>query len=279
MTAAAAGHGDLAISNAIGGIAAQTAFLVVADVAYRRANLEHAAASLPNMISASLLILLLALVAAAHVLPEVAVVGVHPATPVLFAVYMLGVGVAAKAHREPSWRPHATRDTVDETGEPRAPEESSGRLAVGLLVLGLVVGVAGWAIAESAILIAKETGVREGLIGAFLTSIITSSPELVTTLAASDAARLRSRSAAFSAATASTCCSPASPTSPTGTARSTTPSCRSRSSLSWLSIVMTAIVLVGLLNRERHGPGNIGFESVALLSVYIGGAITMAWAF
>ena len=37
---------DLAMSNAVGGIAVQTLFLAIADVAYRRANLEHAAASL-----------------------------------------------------------------------------------------------------------------------------------------------------------------------------------------------------------------------------------------
>ncbi|MFO8149739.1 MAG: hypothetical protein R6T93_05560, partial [Trueperaceae bacterium] len=40
VTAAWQGHPSLAISNAIGGIAIQTAFLAVADVTYRRANLE-----------------------------------------------------------------------------------------------------------------------------------------------------------------------------------------------------------------------------------------------
>ena len=48
---AAAGRADLAVGNAVGGIAAQTAFLVFADLAFRRANLEHAAASVPNMIN------------------------------------------------------------------------------------------------------------------------------------------------------------------------------------------------------------------------------------
>lgn len=48
VTAAANGHAELAISNAVGGIAAQTAFLAVADMAYRKINLEHAAASATN---------------------------------------------------------------------------------------------------------------------------------------------------------------------------------------------------------------------------------------
>ncbi|MDJ0594293.1 MAG: hypothetical protein QNJ72_30680 [Pleurocapsa sp. MO_226.B13] len=45
VTAAAGGHAELAVSNAIGGIAAQTAFLAIADIFYKKANLEHAAAS------------------------------------------------------------------------------------------------------------------------------------------------------------------------------------------------------------------------------------------
>ena len=45
VTAAVNALPSLAISNAIGGIAAQTVFLAVADITYRPANLEHAAAS------------------------------------------------------------------------------------------------------------------------------------------------------------------------------------------------------------------------------------------
>ena len=45
ITAAHAGHASLAVSNSLGGIAAQTAFLAVADMAYRRANLGKSTAS------------------------------------------------------------------------------------------------------------------------------------------------------------------------------------------------------------------------------------------
>ncbi len=43
------GYAELAFSNALGGIAAQTCFLAVADITYRHVNLEHAAASLANI--------------------------------------------------------------------------------------------------------------------------------------------------------------------------------------------------------------------------------------
>lgn len=56
MTAAYEGYPKLAVSNTIGGIAAQTAFLAIADIDYRKANLEHAAASIANMMQGTLLV-------------------------------------------------------------------------------------------------------------------------------------------------------------------------------------------------------------------------------
>jgi cation:H+ antiporter len=61
VATAAQGHPEFAVSNAVGGIAAQTAFLAIADILYRRANLEHAAASLTNLTQSGTLILLLSI--------------------------------------------------------------------------------------------------------------------------------------------------------------------------------------------------------------------------
>ena len=58
------GYAELSVSNAIGGIAAQTMFLAIADMAYSRANLEHAAASVENLVQAALLMTLLAILLA-----------------------------------------------------------------------------------------------------------------------------------------------------------------------------------------------------------------------
>ena len=38
-----------------------------------------------------------------------------------------------------------------------------------------------------------------------------------------------------------------------------------------LTILMTGILLLGLLQREKYGFANIGFESVLILLLYIGG--------
>ena len=88
VTAAYRGHPELAVSNALGGIAVQTFFLAIADMVYRRANLEHAAASAPNMMQNGLLIGLLALLLLAPTLPDVTVWNIHPITPILLGFYI-----------------------------------------------------------------------------------------------------------------------------------------------------------------------------------------------
>ncbi len=55
VTTAAAISAELAVGNALGGLTAQTAFIAVADLAYRRANLEHAAASITGLAQGVLL--------------------------------------------------------------------------------------------------------------------------------------------------------------------------------------------------------------------------------
>lgn len=101
VTAALDGLPTLALSNAIGGIAVQTAFLAVADVTYRRANLEHAAASVPNMMQAALLIVLLAMMLAIMTLPPVTVAGVHPLSPALLLVYGFGMRMVYQSRERP----------------------------------------------------------------------------------------------------------------------------------------------------------------------------------
>ncbi|MEQ8919231.1 MAG: sodium:calcium antiporter, partial [Roseovarius sp.] len=50
--------------------------------------------------------------------------------------------------------------------------------------------------------------------------------------------------------------------------------------LFWLIVgqAMTAILLLGLIVRERQGPGGIGWESVLMLSIYGGAVGFQAWS-
>ena len=45
--------------------------------------------------------------------------------------------------------------------------------------------------------------------------------------------------------------------------------------LTVLSILLNSILLLGMLFRQRRGPGNIGFESMLMLLLYVGGFIVL----
>ncbi|WFE33161.1 hypothetical protein [Micromonospora sp. WMMD975] len=70
---------EFALANPIGGIAVQTVWLAIADLLYRRSNIEHAAASLENVLQAVVLVALLCLPVVAYATPELTVFWVHPA--------------------------------------------------------------------------------------------------------------------------------------------------------------------------------------------------------
>ncbi|WPL16465.1 hypothetical protein Thiowin_01419 [Thiorhodovibrio winogradskyi] len=44
-----------------------------------------------------------------------------------------------------------------------------------------------------------------------------------------------------------------------------------------LAILLTATLLLGLIQRQRHGLANIGFESVAVLGFYLIGLAVLVW--
>jgi cation:H+ antiporter len=143
ITAALQGHAALAISNAIGGIAIQTVFLAVADVVHKKANLEHAAASITNAIQTTILVSLLALVLLGLNSPDVTLAHVHPMTPVLFAAAGGGFWLVYRSSTEPMWLPRKTADTVLDVPEQANVEASLGKLLAGFAIAAGVVD-RGW---------------------------------------------------------------------------------------------------------------------------------------
>lgn len=278
VTAAAEGHAPLAISNAVGGIAVQTFFIGVADFAYRRANLEHAAADATNLLNGTLLIVLLSLPLIAFLTPEFSVFGVHPCTPLLLAAYLFGVRIVEKHRREPMWGPTETVDTaLDVPDEEQTSGRTRTRLVAGFVVLAIFVGLAGWATVRSATVIVERTPLSQGVVGAVMTSVSTSLPELVTTLAAV-------RRGALSLAVGGIL---GGNTFDTLFAAFADVAYRDGSiyhameqgqAFSFvLTIAMTAVLLLGLLRRERRGFANIGFESPIVMLLYLAGTALLVF--
>ncbi|NGZ03230.1 MAG: cation transporter [Nitrospira sp. WS238] len=269
VTTAYSGHAEFAISHAIGGIGIQTTFLAVADMTYRRANLEHAAASPANLMSGVLLIALLSLILLAAAGPDMTWFGIHPMTVVLLLAYGFGVRLIHQSHVKPLWIPKGTKETRPDL--PAEPKRHFGLLPLWLsfIALAATVGVSGWIIARAAVSIVEHTGVSETLVGGLVTTFSTSLPELVTVLAAVHRGALTLAVGgiiggnAFDTllvALSDIAYRPGSVYHAAG---------ENQFVLIGLGVLLTAVLLLGLLRREEHGIANIGFESVLILVVYV----------
>ncbi|SOE17145.1 cation:H+ antiporter [Hoeflea halophila] len=268
LTSALDGRASLAFSNGIGGIAAQTAFLAVADMIYRRANLEHAAADLANVFQAGLLLLLLTVPLMAFTAPEIAVWGIHPASIALFIIYVLGMRATARLREEPMWHPVTTPDTrADRPEDDREAEKSAYSLVLPFLALLVLMALAGWSVARIAAEISDRLELSDTVVGATMTAVLTSLPELVTTLVAVRRGALQL--AVGGIIGGNTFDTLFLTLSDIGYRDGSLYHAITADDLFWLTVamLMTAILSLGLIYRERRG---IGWESTGLLVVYIG---------
>jgi cation:H+ antiporter len=283
VVAAIDGRPQMALSNAIGGIAAQTAFLALADIAYRKANLEHAAASVPNMMQATVLIIILSMVLMAMAAPGVSFWAIHPITPAMFLVYLFGMSMVRRAAEEPMWLPRQTdRTETDEADEDETPTSADWGMWSRFAISAVVVMVAGFAITRAVEAMSDDTEwMHESIAGALFTAVATSLPELVTSIAA---VRRGALTLAVGGIIGGNCfdtlfAAAADIAYRDGSlfhAAATADGGFRELVLIAVSITMTAVLLLGLLRRQKDGPGGIGFESITVLALYAGALVLVA---
>ncbi len=278
LTSALSGNASLAFSNGIGGIAAQTAFLAIADMLYRRANLEHAAAELANMFQCGILLLLLSVPFVAYSAPSVTIFAIHPASILLVVIYAIGVIATARLRKQPMWEPVDTSDTRPDTPEDEDDRSQPARgLILQFVLLMLIMGSAGWCIAQLAQVLITRYELSSSMVGALMTAVVTSFPELVTTLAAVRRGALQL--AVGGIIGGNTFDILFLTLSDIGFRDGSVYHAIGRDDLLWLGVaaMMTAVLLLGLLYRERRGPGRIGAESATMLAIYAGGIAVQAF--
>lgn len=266
LSAALDSRPDLAMSNVMGSMAVNLAFLGVADIVYRKANLEHAAASPTNLMLAGLLIVLLTLPLLAISAPTFTLWIVHPVTPVIVVAYLFGLHLVRRTEARPMWFPRQTHQTVAD--EPQTQSGGSRMVWLGFIGMAAVTGVAGWVLMEAAKGIADHTGLSETLVGGLFTALATSTPELVTTIAA---IRIGALTLAVSNIFGTNCfnmlvVAAADVAYPHGSIYHDMAPVQ----MTWglVGILMTGILLLGMVRRETYGIGRIGFESALILVVY-----------
>ena len=271
VTTAWNGYAGLAIGNALGGLTAQTAFLAIADLVYRRSNLEHAASSATGLSQATLLVTMLTLPLLAAHGPDVTLWSVHPATVLLFVVYGFGLRQLQHVEASPMWRAVDTELTADEDEQAEAKaddDRSDGRLWTEFGVCATAIAAAGFAIGETSIGLVGATGLSETAVGGVFTAVANSLPELVTAIAAvrMGAVNLAIGDIIGGNAFEVLFLAAADVAYRDGSIYATFTDANSFTAA--LVILMVGVLLLGMLGRQRRSVGGIGWESATVLGLY-----------
>lgn len=269
---------DIAISNAIGGIAAQTTFLVLADIVYRNANLEHAAASAQNLFQAVLLVLLLAIALVASTGPGYTLLQIDIFSFLLVLSYGFGIMLISTARNNTMWQPQKTELTNEEPTDTNVEDNVKlPALILQFMLLATVVAAAGWFTSHAAINISQQSGLSQTLVGTLFTSVSTSIPELVIALTAV-------RNGAVNLAVGNIIGGNTFDVlflvaSDVAYRKGSIYQVMNQQHQFWLALnlVLIAILLLGMLKREKHGAANIGFEGVAVLLCYLSSVVLLVW--
>ena len=279
VVAAFADHPELAISNAIGGIAAQTVFLSIADISYKRGNLEHAAASFANLMYGVLLIGLLSIVLIGISGPAVSIFHLHPLSILIIIIYLAGSKLVSSAKDKPMWRPRVTIETVkDIPDQNHIKNLSLKKIVTKFIILAIIVAASGYAVAKSGITIAEQTGLSESFVGTLFTAVATSLPELIVSIAAVkrnaltlavgniiggntfDVLFIAFADIAYSKGSILHAIT------------------ENQFFIVALTMLMISALILGLLHREQEGIGKIGWESFLIIVLYLAGNAFLLFA-
>lgn len=200
--------------------------------------------------------------------------GIHPATPLIVAAYVFGLRMISRTQEEPMWGPTQTSETQSEEEQDSEDSSTAGLSLSGLwlrfALFGLVIGVAGWVVARTGINIAEQTGLTATFVGGVPTAVVTSLPELVTSVAAVRRGALTLAVGGIIGGNAFDTIFIAFSDIAYREGSIYHAISERQVYLISLTILLTGLLLMGLLRREKHGVANIGFESFLVLVLYVG---------
>lgn len=275
VTAALEGYSQLAFSNAVGGIAAQTVFLAVADIFYKRANLEHASVSVLNLLQGVLLISMMGFIILVMTMPSYTFFQIHPASFLLLIIYLFGTRLVSHAKDKPTWEPSETDETVEDKPAEDYQSLKLWPLLLKFIALAAVVGFAGYFIAQTGIVIAQKSGLSESFVGALFTSVATSLPELVVSISAVRQGALTLAVSNIIGGNTFDILFLAFSDMAFRQGSLYHHVANQQLFILALSILLTSILLLGLLYRQKYGFARVGWESALMLLVFVAGYVIL----
>jgi cation:H+ antiporter len=213
-----------------------------------------------------------ALVAAGTYVSEAAFLGVGIASWLLVLTYAVAIRLLVNSHVDEAWRP---TDDQREKNDTKQDSRSLGKLIALTSVAGLAILVAGFLLARTGEALAEQTGLGASFFGAVILGFATSTPEISTVL---EAVKLKRYTMAISDVLGTNLFNvlivfvvdamyrggpvlvEAGPFAATA---------------ALLALVLTAIYLVGMLERRDRAVLRMGYDTVAVLLVYIAGLFAL----
>jgi len=183
LSAAGLGAPHLALNNVLGSAAFNIFLLAVADAVLGRNALTAVVASPATLLQGVLGVLLLATVAAAATTGDTPLLGAGLWSTLIFALCLGSLWIASTYETRATWivaAPAIQQQATEQQEGQGGNSTSLPRALVGLLLLGLLILISGFMLAQLGDLIARRTGLGGSLVGVALLAVATSLPEFST---------------------------------------------------------------------------------------------------
>lgn len=269
------GNAALSVNNLLGGFTMQVTVLALADAAIRRGALTFAVPDPIALLQGVLGILLISLTVIGIASGDIGFAGAGVWTWAIAAVFVFSLRIVARAEGRPSWQVIGEPPSPKIGQEDPADTEGVLRLALSTLAVAVVILGAGYVLSMTGERLAERSGLGDSFFGAVFTAVSTSLPEISTVLAA---VRLGRYVMAVSDIFGTNLFDIgvifiADLLYPGGPILNQPGPFAIIAGL--LGIVVTAIYLVGLIERRDRDVAGIGIDSFVVLAAYIGGVAVL----
>lgn len=275
-TATLQGTPILSVNDVLGSAAINVLILAIADATTGRGALTTMQGSPTVMLQGVLGILMMALAVGAVLAGDVLVFGVGVWCWLMFATYLGAVWLLARTRSGDAWRSSGRKPG----GEPGADGDADAASGLRTLVAktagaGAVILVAGFLLARTGDAAAEQTGLGASFFGAVFLGFSTSLPEISTVIAA---VRIKRYEMAISDIFGTNLFNVSiivltdalHPGGPVLVAAG-----RFAAFGALLALVLTAIFLVGMIERRDRTVLRMGIDSLAAFPVYVAGVIVL----
>lgn len=276
VTATLQGTPALSVNDVLGSAAINVVIIAIADAVVGRDAITSMLGSPGVMLQGVLGMVIMALTLGATLAGDVLVFGVGAWCWVMLAMYLGSIRLLSKSNVNIAWTPSVSRHAY--AGSPSkgdAQQDTLRRLIWKTIAAGAAILVAGYLLARTGAVIADRTGLGTSFFGAVFLAFTTSLPELSTVIGA---VRLRRYEMAISDVfgtnlfnvTIIVLVDALHPGGPVLLEAG-----RTASFGALMALVLTAIYLVGLLERRNRAFMRMGFDSIAVLAAYAAGVVVL----